>query len=340
MFDRMTLYNIIYALAARSGRDAALFGDCAPLALEAFERSLAGDGFPELWFELPLAGAPWFDLHALTAREDLRPDTVLTPETTGGYPEVFSWFAAQDRAVRQLALSWDVSSGNIEHPAVQLLVKEANAAVTCEFLEVAGRSDAQEAYRVFLERLPRNWFACYTGVFPERTVPFLRVECVLDTSLQKAYAEDATLLQKHLSQTGLAPLSDSILTRCQHLAKTPFRLEFQFDVNKDGLAGSTFSASVRFASSPGKTSWGCFDPDAEAGILMQRIEEWGLADERWRLLADTAFANQITFSGESALIYCFPAFIKLRWRDGEPVDAKTYLMAGMQQQAEKPEGAL
>ena len=71
---------------------------------------------------------------------------------------------------------------------------------------------------------------------------------------------------------------------------------------------------------------------------MQHVEEWGLADERWRLLADTAFAKQIKFSGESALIYCFPAFIKLRWRNGEPIDAKAYLMAGTQQQMEKPEG--
>ena len=29
-------------------------------------------------------------------------------------------------------------------------------------------------------------------------------------------------------------------------------------------------------------------------------------------------------------MYCFPAFIKLRWRNGAPVDAKTYLMAGVQ----------
>ena len=31
---------------------------------------------------------------------------------------------------------------------------------------------------------------------------------------------------------------------------------------------------------------------------------------------------------ESAVLYCFPAFIKLRWRAGEPADAKAYLVAG------------
>ncbi len=48
MLDRMMLYNTIYALAARDGREATLFGSCAPLARQAFARSLAGIGFPEL----------------------------------------------------------------------------------------------------------------------------------------------------------------------------------------------------------------------------------------------------------------------------------------------------
>ena len=79
MLDRTILYNILYALAARNGRDKVLFGGCHPLSQEAFERSLACDAFPEIWFELPLAGEPWFDLHALTARADLKPGMTFAP---------------------------------------------------------------------------------------------------------------------------------------------------------------------------------------------------------------------------------------------------------------------
>lgn len=44
MINRIMLYDVIYALTARGGREAVLFGNCAPLAHEAFVRSLAGDG--------------------------------------------------------------------------------------------------------------------------------------------------------------------------------------------------------------------------------------------------------------------------------------------------------
>ena len=63
---------------------------------------------------------------------------------------------------------------------------------------------------------------------------------------------------------------------------------------------------------------------------MRQAMAWGLVDERWHLLADTAFAKRLTYGSESALLYCFPAFLKLRWRDGEPLDAKAYLIAGIQ----------
>ena len=324
------LYEIIYALAARDGREAALFGDCAPLAREAFVRSLATDSFPELWFELPLKGEPWFDFHALTSREDLRSDMEFSSFTTGGYPEAFACFAAQDlNKVRQLALSWDISSGSIEHPAVQLLVRRKGADATCRFLESVGRADAAGAYRRFLGLLPSGWFACYTGVFPGRPEHNLRVECIPDATLQDEYASNLALLEQHLRQLGFRDFGDTLLSRCHELAQMPFNLEFQFDVTPEGRAGATLGASLRFAQPQGEDD-GCrgFDVQGPAGDLMRRIEAWGLADDRWRLVADTAFVKRAAREGESSVLYCYPAFIKLRWHGGEPIDAKAYLIAG------------
>ena len=335
-------YQIIYSLAARGGRQEALFGSCAPLAAEAFERSCACDAFPELWFELPLAGEPWFDLHALTSRDDVRPGMIFRPERTGGWPEVFEWFAGAEN-VRQLALSFDVSSGSIERPAVQLLVSRRDARTTCDFLEAAGRPDAVAPYRSFLERLPEGWFACYTGTFPARAgeapasggpasggpaLPWVRVECIPTAELQRAYASDAALLEAHLRQTGLAELGDTLMERFQALAGMPFQLEFQFDVMGDGRAGRTIGVSSRFAMHA-TDEWHAFDSPA-AIALMRRLEGWGLADSRWQLLGQTAFSKRLDFNGESCLIYCLPTFVKLRWRGGEPLDAKTYLIAGLQ----------
>ena len=52
-----------------------------------------------------------------------------------------------------------------------------------------------------------------------------------------------------------------------------------------------------------------------------------MIDDRWRLLGDGAFAQRLSKDGTSCTLTCFPAFIKLRWRAGQPADAKTYLMA-------------
>ncbi|MDO4532133.1 MAG: hypothetical protein Q4C36_00260 [Coriobacteriia bacterium] len=63
---------------------------------------------------------------------------------------------------------------------------------------------------------------------------------------------------------------------------------------------------------------------------MTQVEAWGLADSRWRLLPECSFAKSVSFGGERALLYCYPAFVKLRWRAGVPLDAKAYLIAGVQ----------
>ena len=307
-----------------------MFGGSAELAREAFSRSLAGDAFPELWFELPLAGEPWFDLHALAACEDLSPDGEFAPERTGGHPEVFAWFARQGRGARQLALSWDIGSGAFGEPAVQLLVREDDPDLTCGFLEAAGRADAMDAYRAFWERIPQGWFACYAGVFPGRLGRNVRVECIPDRELQLAYADDSALVEEHLRRVGLGEAAAVAAPRCQMLAGEPFQFEFQFDVDERGMAGDTFSASARFASPADGGVCEPFDVDGAAGDLMRQVEAWGLADGRWRELAGTMFAQRVTCGDEACVVYCYPAFLKLRWRDGAPLDAKAYLIAGVQ----------
>ena len=330
MTDYAMLYDMVYALTARNGREEALFGISAPAAREAFLHSLTGTEFPELWFEVPLAGDPWFDLHALTSCVSLTPGMTFPESLAKDAQAAFAWFAKQQRTTRQLALSWDTGKGFAERPAVQLLVKTDNAEVTCDFLEAAGRPDAKEAYRTFVSSLPDDWFACYTGVFPARPDHNLRVECIPEHHLQNAYANDPALLEQHLKQVGLTELGDTLLARCQLMAQTPFQLEFQFDVEPDGRAGATFGASLRFARPPSEGDWEGFAADGNAGTLMQQVESWGLADERWRLLEDTIFATRASRGDESCVLYCYPAFVKLRWRAGEPVDAKAYLIAGAQ----------
>ena len=326
--DNLMLYMLIYALAAANGRDSALFGPHVVRGREAFIRSVPGNRFPELWFELPLAGSPWFDLHVLTAQEDLPAGMTPAAEFCGGHPEAFRWFAAAPN-VRQLALSWDLNSGGPPAAAIQLLMDARDDRTFCDFLKAAGRPEAVSACQAFLSRLPEGWYPCYSGVFPARPGHHLRVECIPAFTLQQAYARDPALLERHLSQVGITRFGSTVIPRCRYLASLPFQFEFQFDVEESGAAGPVFGASVRFAVADETDGIQAFRADGAAGGLMAEIEKWGLADDRWRLLEDTAFAQLVTRRGENCRIFCAPVFIKLRWRDGEPLDAKAYLMAGV-----------
>ena len=327
--DRVLLYDIIYALIARDGREASLFGQQLGHARDTFEQSLAGTAFPELWFELPLAGEPWFDLHVLTSRETLDSEAAAATQTL---PGLFAWFASAS-GVRQLALSWDVGSGG-GAPAAQLLLDARTGTfdpeITCAFLDAAGRADATLAYRTFVQSIPQGWYACYTGVFPNRLGNALRIECIPRRSLQAAYAQDPTLLEEHLRATGFQAFDDTLVSRCQELARTPFALEFQFDVGLDGRALDTIGASLRFAMPPGTPEWQSFALEGPTREIMDRVKSWELADDRWQLLAGTAFAKRVALGAESSVLYSCPTFVKLRWRDGAPLDAKAYLIAGMQ----------
>jgi hypothetical protein len=68
----------------------------------------------------------------------------------------------------------------------------------------------------------------------------------------------------------------------------------------------------------------------EIGRLASWAQAQGLADERWKLLKDVLIAKRVTRKGASAMLACFPAFVKLRWREGRPMDAKAYLLAEVQ----------
>ena len=326
--DHRKIYSIIYALAALDGREATLFGNCGPYAEEAFSRSLAGEAFPEIWFEIPLAGEPWLDFHSLVSYEDIAGTNAAFSGQGGVYADAIAWFAAQrPRAVRQLALSYDTHTGDIEYPAVQVLVTGRDPSVPLGFLEAVGRQDATESFRTFASTMPNEWFACYVGAFPRRqgagAPPWVRVECIVGDVLQQAYVDDPATLREHLARVGIETIDEDALSNILMLASSPFPLEFQFNIGPEGKALPVVSASVRFDAK----DWA---DEARCGAiadLMRDVQGTGLVDSRWMSLAGTVFSKSLSRDDESVTFSCFPAFLKLRWREGKPSDAKAYLIA-------------
>ena len=328
MLDPLSAYDVIYGLAVGEGREQALFGSCAPLAREAFRRSLAGEGFPLVWFEVPLADEPRFDLHVALSREMLHAGVRFLPGAGNGYDGLLRWYAEEESGGAGLAFAYDVSEGRIEDPAVHANVNGAPLADTGRFFDLAAGEGAAALYGAFADRLPEGWRVWYAGVHPGRPGSPVRVDCFVDPALKRAYAADVALLERDLRACGFADGGAALRDLAAPVLESPFDLELQFDVMRDGALGPTLGISAGFPFGSAGSARELFGEGGPAAALMSAIERRGLSDGRWRHVPDASFSKLLDVDGGSTVLYCSPTFVKLRMRDGEPLDAKVYLQAG------------
>lgn len=328
MLGRLELYDALYSLAADEGREEALFGDCRPLAREAFSRSLAGDAFPAVWFEVPLAGKPRFDLHVAISREALAPGTTFVPGSGNGCERVLRWYADEEAGGAGLAFAYDVSEGAIDFPAVHVNTNNAPLSDIGRFFELVAGTEAAKRYEGFEARLPRGWRVWYAGVHPARPCSPVRVDCFVEDNLKAAYASAPSLFEEHLRRCGFTATSAALLDLVGLVTRSLFPLELQFDVLEDGLVGPTIGVSAGFPMAAASRMRSLFEEGGAAGKLLEQVEQRGLADERWRLVPGTIHTTLVDTGGMRIALYNMPTFMKLRLREGDPLDAKIYLQAG------------
>lgn len=326
--DRMAVYDALYALAAGEGREELLFGDAAPLAHEAFRRSLAGDGFPVVWFEVPLLGRPRFDLHVALSREALHAGVRFLPGAGSGYDELLRWYTEEEPGGNGLAFAYDVGEGRIDDPAIHVNVNGAPLSNIGRFFELTAGEGAGGRYASFASRLPAGWRVWYTGVHPGRPGTPVRVDCFVNAMTKATYAADYALFEDDLRACGFEAIGPRLRSLVAPILESPFTLELQFDVLRDGSLGPTLGVSAGFdlnAAAKVRALFGEGRPGAE---LLGKIESLRLADTRWRHIPDASFSTLVRLDGEALALFCSPTFVKLRLRDGEPFDAKVYLQAG------------
>ena len=317
------IYDLIYSALAKDGR-VELFGKRVEADCDVFVRSFAGDDFPEVWFELPLLGDAWYDLHVLTSRSSVDSGAPL-PEKIF-YPELFRWFS-DSTGTRQLAMSHDLSKGIYDRPAAQILVSGNGASVGYDFLAACGNNAAASAYKAFCKRLPAGWFACYLGTFPERVDTNLRVECIPLEKMQRIYSTEGRILRRDLSMAGFT-ISDEMLELIMFMARQPVQMEFQFDVDNDGCAKPVLGVSLNFSMPGGKFPHLTFSTDNENVLsLMSALSSAGICDDRWRMLPGCAFAKRLSAGNVSVRFGGYTAFIKVRMTPDRLMDAKAYIVA-------------
>jgi len=325
---QMEAFDALYQIAASGGREEALFGSSIGLARDAYERTLIGGGYPHAYLEFPLLGEPGFDI--LSVHEEVERGAAFAPGAGFGRQAMFDWFAGVcDGESVSCGIELDTSAGETERAGVYLQFRDRTELVA-PFLESIGESERTTGYMAALGRMPEGWPPAYVGLFPGRPGTPLRIGGYLGQQAKDACAADPAFLGGQFKQIGFSAYDDDMLARCAEFIALAPGADFQFDIMTDGSLGDTFGLSLSFNETKPRQARECMEEGYGARIcgLMQ---DWGLADDRWKLISDAAFARHVPFEredgseGRFALCVLFN-YAKVKFTACEPRPAKFYLI--------------
>ena len=326
--SQMTVFDALCSIAAGDGRGEALFGSSFDIARDAYERTLIGDGYPAAYIEFPLLGSPGFDL--LSVHGTVQPGSRFAPGAGFGYQAMFDWFSGvYDRGVNaSCGIELDTSVGETERAGVYLQYRE-HTDLIAPFLESIGEEARAESFLAVADRMPEGWPPAYVGLFPGRAGTPLRIGGYLGGAIQKACAEDPALLAAQFDHIGFAAYDDEMLSRCCALLSLAPSADFQFDIMPDGTLGDVFGLSLSFNETKPREARVCMESGYGARIC-RNLQEWGLADERWRLIAGAAFARHVPFDREDGsqgrfALCCLFNYAKVKFAGTVAQPAKFYL---------------
>lgn len=321
--DPLELYDLLYGLAARDGREAALFGGSAPFARSMVKKALIGDGCPTFYLELPLIGAPRFDV--LVGYGRVSPDARFSPGAGFGYQPLFRWFSAlpQGQGV-SCGFALDCGTGQAEQVGVYLQFR-GNSTLTAPFLNVLGESKRLSGLETVLRQLPEGMRASYLGLFPARKGAPARI----GGYLCGAAVREQGLMKSCFDRIGFSAYDASMLDFCNQCLSLVTGADFQFDLFPDGSLGDVFGLSLSCNDVKPRQAAEWMDTGS-GKTLMTLLEQRGLADERWKRLSGAALSKGIRTEGENGenkilgLAVRFN-YVKIKFQSGLPVAAKFYM---------------
>ena len=327
--SQMTVFDALYSIAAADGRGEALFGNSFGIARDAYERTLIGDGYPAAFIEFPLIGSPGFDL--LSIHSTVRPGLCFAPGAGFGYQAMFDWFSGVcDSGVNaSCGIELDTSVGETERAGVYLQHRK-HTDLIAPFLASIGEEARAEGFLAVVDRMPEGWPPAYVGLFPGRAGTPLRIGGYLGDAMQKACADDPALLAAQFDQIGFSAYDGEMLSRCAALLSLAPSVDFQFDVMPDGTLSDVFGLSLSFNETSPREARACMESGYGARIY-RTLKDWGLADERWRLIAGAVLARHVPFEREDGsqgrfALCCKLNYAKVKFAGAVAQPAKFYLM--------------
>lgn len=326
--SQMTVFDALYSIAAAGGRGEALFGNCFDSARDAYERTLIGDGYPSAYLEFPLLGAPGFDV--LSVHSAVRPGSRFAPGAGYGYQAMFDWFSgvcALDVNV-SCGIELDTSVGATERAGVYLQYRRYPDLIA-PFMDSIGEAARTENFLTAAARMPEGWPPAYVGLFPGRAGTPLRIGGYLGRAVQEACAANPALLAAQFDQIGFTAYDGKMLARCSTFLSLAPSVDFQLDIMADGSLSDVFGLSLSFNETKPSQARACMASGYGAQIC-RTLQEWGLADERWRLIAGAAFGRHVPFDREDGsqgrfALGCLFNYAKIKFAGGVAQPAKFYL---------------
>lgn len=323
-------YEVLCLQAADKGRGPVLFGDSVQRARAAARPFLVGEEFPSVYFEFPLAGKPFLDVTFLYS--ELKPGTRIDSPAVAGSGRVFDWFADVSQDYTDICFGFELDTSKPELPPAAIHFQPRGSANLVEpFCEVIGEPERAKLYLDLAARLPEEWSLSFFGLFRGRPDSPLRVCGYLSNNEWAACSEDPGRIRSVFEAAGFSAYDDAMLEQvAAFMGAAPEGVDFQFDIYPDGSLGDIFAIDVQFAIEQPEAVHESLDGGPGARV-MELLEGWGAADDRWRLVADAAFARCLPVEREdgSQARFSFtlmPGWMKARWRAGVLQPSKFYFL--------------
>ena len=324
-------FQVLLLQAAYEGRGDILFGESLSRARTSSLPFMVGKSFPNVYLEHPLIGEPFLDVTVLLG--ELESGTRIASKAATGTEALLDWYAKTKPLYNSISFGYelDTKEANLPNAAVHFQPRKSLELVQ-PFFEAMGEPERARLYLDQERRMPRGWPLSFFGLFRGRPGSPLRVCGYHALDEADACAHDSARVASVFDELGFSAYDDAMLKQVSELfATVSGETDFQFDVYPDGSLGSTFAIDMQFRIERPEMVQASFR-DGRGARVMNLLKKWGIADDRWSLAADAAFARALPVELDDGTLGRYsltlmPQWAKVRWCDGVLQPAKLYLIA-------------
>jgi hypothetical protein len=325
--DMVRSFDLLYKMAATGGRADALFGTDEELLRQAVEKCVIEKSTPDYYLEFPLSGTPCTDLVVLYTR--ITDGFQFPPGRGFGYQRMIDWYSTLP-SDRGYAMGFEVDTGSKKTDQAGIYFQPRRSIELIEpFLKTVGEEKRASSYLAVSKRLPSHMPSSYIGLFPGRPGSITRIGGYMTVETSKALAETPGLLEESFEAAGFQAWDNEMLSICRDLYSSAKETDFQFDILPDGSLGDTFGLDISLLHIKPKEAARWLEEGNEKTI-MAKLKNYGLIDDRYKMLAQASFAKGIYAAKEDKAtglfkLFCRFAYVKVKFKKKKPQTVKFYL---------------